>query len=346
MFGTRDKVSLFGRFKAVPKRRLARVLSGLGTTVQRDLTRSSTHLVIGENSASAFETVTARLSRARARGIRVLSETELLGQLAGGAREAATVPASTVPGQNPEFVGVLHAFGLITLEDQQIAFKDAETLRTAAGLLRDGLSEADTIKTLLDRRESPKGRHRVVVSPSGTPMLEWEDGVTTLSGQRMLDLDEGDDLEDLFEQALEAEALGDLRAAARLFETCAQNDRKDALAAFNLGNVRWSMADQAGAKLAFQQAIARDPRLSEAHYNIAGVLEQMGDAAAAKVHLHQALAIDDRYVEALFNLAQLELAAEAWPEARTRFQRFLELGPHHDLASKARQALKLIAISG
>lgn len=345
MLGKRDKVSLFGRFSAVPKRRLARVLAGQGATVQRDLTRSSTHLIIGENSVGVLDAVEDRLSRAHARAITVHGEAELLTLLAGGDAPDATVPIGTVPGLAPDLARLLHAFGLILFADGNVAFKDAATLRTAASLLDDGMSRGDMVLALLDRRESPQGRHKVVVGPSGAPMLEWEDGVTTLSGQRLLDLEEGDDLEDLFEQALDAEAMGDLLGAARLFETCVQNDRKDALAAFNLGNVRWTMGQHDGAKLAFQQAIARDGGLSEAHYNIAGVLEQMGYTGAAKEHLRQALSIDDRYAEAAFNLAQLELESNDLVAARRRFEHFLSLRPTDDLAAKARQALKLIAIS-
>ena len=345
MFGKRDKVSLFGRFRAVPKRRIGRVLAGLGATIQRDLTRSSTQLVIGEASVNALDAVDDRLRRARARGITVYGEAQLLTLLAGGDIDPTTVPVSTVQGIDADLAPTLHAFGLISLSGDQIAFKDAATLRTATGLARDGMSRSDVILALLDRRESPKGRHRLVIGPTGAPMLEWEDGVTTLSGQHLLDLDEADDLDDLFEQALEAEAIGDLPGAARLFETCVQNDRKDALAAFNLGNVRQAMGDHTAAKLAFQQSIARDPRLSEAHYNIALVLEQMGDARAAKEHLRQALDVDGGYSEALFNLAQLELASGNRAAAREKFERFLALRPTDDLAIKARQALKLIAIS-
>jgi tetratricopeptide (TPR) repeat protein len=174
-------------------------------------------------------------------------------------------------------------------------------------------------------------------------MLEWDDGVTTLSGQHVLPLEDETDLDDLFEQALDAEASGDLITAARFFETCAKADSKDALALFNLGNVRWAMDDLKGATLAFQQAIARDQRLTEAHFNLAGVREQAEDAAAARDHLKTALVLDPRYPDALFNLAQLELADENLLEAKGLFERCIVAVSEGPLKDNAQRALRLIA---
>ncbi|MEO1027384.1 MAG: BRCT domain-containing protein, partial [Pseudomonadota bacterium] len=53
--GKGDRVTLFGRFEAVPKKRLSRLVSETGAKPLRDLTRASTHLVVGVGALSAFD---------------------------------------------------------------------------------------------------------------------------------------------------------------------------------------------------------------------------------------------------------------------------------------------------
>ncbi|MEM9342689.1 MAG: tetratricopeptide repeat protein [Pseudomonadota bacterium] len=345
MLGQGDRVTLFGRFRALPKRKVERLLVERGAKPLRDLTRASTHLVIGEGALRAFDAVLERLLAAEDRALPAISEGRLLSGLSGEDPKPATVPTQSVAPVGPELRQLLAAFGLITYRDGCIAFQDAATYKAASGLDQDGMAWPDIVQALLDRREAPKGRHQVIIGANGRAMLQWEDGVTTLSGQHVLPLDEGDGLDDVFEQAIEAEGLGDLPQAERLFETCAQMDRRDAVASFNLGNVRRALGDPEGAQLAFRQAIARDPRLAEAHYNLAGVLEEAGNAAAAKSHLRAAHSVDPAYPEALFNLAQLELADENRGEAKVLFERFLSNETNSRLREKAQQALQLIALA-
>ncbi len=144
---------------------------------------------------------------------------------------------------------------------------------------------------------------------TGRAVLEWEDGITTLSGQFMLPLDEGDSVETLVEEALDAEASGNLATALRRFETCARADRRDPVVPFNLGDVQTTLGDMRAARLSYERAIDRDPRFAEAHFNLAGVLERLGDFDNAMRHLRLAVAADEEFLEALFKLAQLERAA-------------------------------------
>lgn len=344
--GKGDKVALFGRFRRAPKKRLESILAERGARPLRDLTRATTHLVIGEAALSAFDALLDRLGIAETQGVRILGERRLLGILSGKpATSPAAVPAESVALLSPELLRLLDAFDLITLADGKVTFRDAAVLRSAESLDRDGMEWPDLVRALFDQRESPKGRHRLVTGADGTAMLEWDDGVTTLSGQHLLPLEDGDGLDDVFERALDAENNGELQLAARLFETCAQVDRKDALASFNLGNVRRTLGDLPGARLAFQQAIGRDPRLAEAHYNLAEVLELEGARPEAKAHLRRATEIDRNYADALFNLAQLELAEENWLDAKVLFERVLASGAAGGLEPKAEKGLRLISLA-
>lgn len=344
--GKGDKVALFGRFRELPKKRLEGILAEQGAKPLRDLTRASTHLVVGEAALSAFDALSDRLEIAGKRGLPILGERRLLRLLSGNDNAPpAVVPVESAAGLSPDLLSLLGAFDLITLENAHVSFRDAAVLKNADSLERNGMAWPDILRALLDQRESPKGRHRIVAGPDGTAMLEWDDGVTTLSGQHVLPLEDGDALDDVFERALEAENTGDLALAARLFETCAQMNRKDALASFNLGNVRRTLGDLPGARLAFQQAIGRDRRFAEAHFNLADILEAEGDLAQAKSSLRQATKIDKTYADALFNLAQLELADENWLEAKVLFERTLASGAAGALEPKAEKGLRLISLA-
>lgn len=258
---------------------------------------------------------------------------------------APTVPLENVARLSDALLALLEAFDLVCHAEGQVAFQDATVLKVASGLEDEGQDHAAIVRALLDRRAAPRGRHHVGLGADGRAVLIWQDGVTEMDGQGMLALDEGDRVDDLFEQALDAEALGDLNAAQKLFETCAQMNRLDALASFNLGNIRRELGDYDGAVMAFRQAVARDPGLAEASYNLAGVLERQGDIPAAKSALQAAIAADSSFAEALFNLAQLELSAENWLEAKVLFERFLATGFSGPLVGKAEKALRLVSLA-
>lgn len=341
-----DKVTLFGRFRALPKKRLETLIVECGAKPLRDLTRAATHLVVGEAALSAFDSLLDRLEIAEKQDVRIFGEGRLLAILSGKSdAESAGVPADRAAALPPELLRLLNAFDLITLSGGAVTFRDAAVLKSAESLDREGMDWPDIVRALLEQRDSPKGRHRIVTGPNGTAMLEWEDGVTTLSGQHVLPLEDGDGLDDVFERALDAENNGDLQLAARLFETCAQVDRKDALASFNLGNVRRTLGDFPGAGLAFQQAIGRDRRLAEAYFNLADILELEGASSDAKSYLRQAIEIDKNYADALFNLAQMELADDNWLGAKVLFERLLASGKAGGLQAKAEKGLHLISLA-
>ena len=99
----------------------------------------------------------------------------------------------------------------------------------------------------------------------------------------MLPLDEDHaSLDDLFEAAALAEASGELDEAARLYDLCARADRSDAIAPYNLANIRLAQGARDEAALAYQRALARDPRFVEARYNLAQALEAARQASTRR----------------------------------------------------------------
>jgi tetratricopeptide (TPR) repeat protein len=345
----RDRaIALYGRFSQGVRERLARDIEAAGGQVARDLTRRSDALVVGALATVLIDSgaLGARLATARERGVPVLSERAFAAALAGAPpRPAATLPLATAladTGLTRDDAALLAAFDLIVLGDDACRFGDAQVLRTAAELIAAGRTRADVVRILARARDlSPRGRHRIVLTPAGEAALQWPDGLTTLEGQGVLPLadDAHDSLDDLFEGAALAEADGDFAEAARLYDQCARADRKDPVAPYNLGNIRLAQGAHDQAALAYQQALARDPRFAEARYNLAQALEAADKPGPAAGELTRLLAADPTHADAVFNLAQLQMKAGDMEAARGLYERYLTLDPPADWAATARRAI-------
>ncbi|MEO9827206.1 MAG: tetratricopeptide repeat protein [Paracoccaceae bacterium] len=348
MLGAADKVSLFGRFRLQRRDDIARRIWDLGGQTVKDLTRATTLFVVGSGAQNLLPDgrLGRRLSEAKARGVPVIGEARLLSLLDGKEATVASLPIARVAVISDELTDVLNAFDLIHLQDDQVAFADSDTIKNAARLEARDMTPVEILTALRRRTSSPRGRHQLGADAHGQPVLEWEDGITNLSGQGMLRLDDSDTLDGLFEQGLEAELEGDLETAARIYETCALSDKRDPISPYNLGNVRAAQGRLADARIAFERAIARDENFAEAFFNLAGILETEGRSQEASERLRQAIKVDPNYPDPMFNLAQLAMQHEDITQAEDYFRRYLNLvGGEGELAKKARKALHLIDIN-
>jgi tetratricopeptide (TPR) repeat protein len=349
----RDRaVALYGRFSPGVRERLVVQIVRGGGHVARDLTRGSHLLVVGALATTLIDSgaLSARLRSAAERGVPVKGERAFATGLAGEEPAAATLPMPTALAQIPltrDDADVLAAFDLIVIERDNCRFGDAATLRTAGELLSRGRSLADAVRILTRARDlAPLGRHRVVLTGSGEAALQWQDGLTTLEGQGYFPLDEDHaTIEDLFEGAALAEANGELDDAVRLYDMCGRADRSDAIAPYNLGNIRLAQGFHDQAVLAYQQALARDAGFVEARYNLAQALEAAGKAAAARTELGRVLDADPDHADALFNLAQLRMKVGEMGSAKALYERYLALDPPDDWAATARKAILYCAAS-
>jgi len=340
-------LALYGRFSPGVRDRFQAEIVRRGGAVTRDLTRRSDALVIGALATALIDNgaLGVRLCAAQARGVPVRGERAFAAELAGQKTEgAATLPLAAALAQTPltrEDADVLAAFDLIEVADEKYRFADAGVIRTAAELVGHGRTRADVVQILKRARDlAPIGRHKIVLTPSGEAALQWDDGLTTLEGQGRLPLDEEHaTLEDLFEAAAIAEADGEFDEAARLYDMCARGDRKDAIAPYNLANIRLAEGVYDEAALGYQQALARDAGFAEARYNLAQALEATGKGDAAAVELGRVLDADPTHSDAVFNLAQLRLQAGELDEARALYERYLALDPPADWAATARKAI-------
>jgi tetratricopeptide (TPR) repeat protein len=344
-------VALYGRFSAGVRERLAGAVTQAGGEVARDLMLSGDVLVVGGLATALIDSgaLPARLAAARGRGVPVYGERAFAAALAGEAPEvAATLPLATALGQSGlsrEDADMLAAFDLVMLEGEACRFGDASVLRTMAELLAAGRSRAEAVRILSRARDlAPRGRHRIVLTPGGEAALQWEDGVTTLDGQGVLQLAEDhESLDDLFQAAALALAVGETEEAARLYDSCARADRKDPIALYNIGNIRLGEGALSDAIFAYRRALGRDPRFVEARYNLAQALEAAGQPGAAALELVRVLNAAPKHADAIFNLAQLRMAAGAMAEAKGLYERYLTLDPPADWAATARTAIAYCA---
>jgi tetratricopeptide (TPR) repeat protein len=344
----RDRaLALYGRFSPGARDRFQQTIISAGGAVTRDLTRASVSLVVGARAISLIDSgaLPARLRLARARGLPIRGERGFTAELADEPAEAkATLALPTAlsgTGLTPDDADLLAAFDLAHLDGDYCRFRDVSAFRTAGELLFDGSSLGEVVTILIRARDqSPRGRHKIVVTRSGDPALRWEDGLTTLEGQGFLPLEEDHaTVDDLFEAASIAEANGELDEAARLYDQCARADKRDAIAPYNYANIRMAQGEPADAAMAYQRALSRDPRLIEARYNLSEALEAGGKVEGAASELDRVLAADPGYADAVFNLARLRMKLGAMAEAKALYERYLTLGPPDDWAATARKAI-------
>jgi tetratricopeptide (TPR) repeat protein len=340
-------VALYGRFLPGQRERLHREIVQAGGIVARDMTDRSDLLVVGGLATALVDSgvLITRLVAARLRRLPVTGERAFAATLAGKNPERATLPLSTVL-SNLTFArrdaDVLAAFDLIHLERDNCRFADAEVIRSAAKLVGAGRSLGDAVRILIRVRDlAPRGRYKIVLTATNEAALEWADGLTSLEGQGLFPFDKANaTLDDLFEAAAFAESTGDLDEAAWVYDLCVRADRSDAIAPYNLGNIRLAQHKYDEAALAYQRALARDGRLAEARYNLAQALEAGGKLDAAAVELERLVEEDPDHADATFNLAQIKMDRGDLAAAQSLFERYLAMNPPSDWDQTARKALR------
>jgi tetratricopeptide (TPR) repeat protein len=343
---SRRSVALYGRFSAGTRERLRHEIVRRGGTVARDLTHRSDFLVVGALATALIDpgSLGQRLEAAGKRRIPVMGEKSFAAALAGEPGEDATLPLATALAPTRLTVDdaqILAAFDLIALAGANCRFGDAATIRTASDLAGKKRSLADIVRILARARDlAPLGRHRIVLTAAGDAALQWDSGLTTLEGQGYLPLDaEQAGVDELFEQAELNEAAGDREGAARLYEKCANADRSDPIAPYNLGNIRLAGGRHGDAAAAYARALARDPDFVEARYNLALALEASEKLTQAAEELARVLELEPAHADAVFNLAQLHMKSGNILAAKILYERYLSLDPPDDWAATARKAI-------
>ena len=344
-------VALYGRFSAGRREAIREEIARRGGIVARDLMRRSDFLVVGALATALIDcgVLISRIRTARKRGVPVLGERAFEKALVDELRQDdATFPLATVLASTPltsDDAEILAAFDLIALGNGNCRFSDAGTIRAAGEIVAQGRSLADAVRMLLEAREhAPSGRRKLVVTRSGDAALQWDDGLSNLQGQGLLPFGaEPPGVDELFEAAVLSEAAGESEEAAGLYDMCARAERSDAIALYNLGNIRLAQKRHRDAIVAYHRALARDSGLSEARYNLAIAFEASGKLEEASAELARLLTADPDYADAVFNRAQLLMKSGEIAAARTLYERYLTLDPPADFAATARKAITYCA---
>lgn len=211
------------------------------------------------------------------------------------------------------------------------SFQDLALLRTAAELLRAGLSTRRVTKTLrLIREQLPEGRplsavrilvngQRVVVKDR---LSSWEPetrqgtfdfDVQALSRKvapKIVTPSEAAPSRtpaapDLYESALNLELAGRTDEARAAYAAALQLDPKLVSARINLGRLLHAEKRFAEAELHYRAALEQDPESAMAAFNLGVALEDQGRTEAAAEAYGRALSVDQRHADAHFNLSRL-----------------------------------------
>jgi tetratricopeptide (TPR) repeat protein len=363
MLALAGTISIIGRLSALPASVVAREVAARGGTLQRGLSRQTSVVVVARGSVRqlAGGRLQAKIARADQQGALCVSEGAFLRAL--DLLPAAVPAPGALPldalaekvGLAPEVVRLLVLFDLIEPREGQCSFRDLVSAREVARLLHEGTGLPAILATAeqATRREPgtqdhPLTRLKLVGDGAGQLARRIDGALVELDGQLRLPLPRADNpsVDELFENAEEAEQAGDLVTAEALYRRCVAIDKNDAIALFNLANVLCAQHRGAAAKLYLQLAASLDPGLAEAWYNLALLLDAEGHKDAARRSFERAIEADPDYADPLYNLAHLEFEAGAFGKARDLWRRYLTLDPDSEWARKARHGLALCQRQG
>ncbi len=352
-------VTILGRLAALPNRVAAAEIGRRGGVARRALAQQTTLVAIGRHAASqlADGRLQAKLARADQQGAPCLSENALLRALdllAPAVPVAAAVRLEELAdkaGLEPALVRLLVLFDVIQPnEDGALGFRDLVAAREVGRLLEAGLGLTAIIQGTataggrqLAADDHPLARLKLVCDDSGQLARRIEGCLAELDGQLRLPLANpgNPSVDEVFEDAEDAEQAGDLRAAEALYRRCVGLDKSDPIAPFNLANVLREQGREREAKAYLQLALAIDPKFADAWYNLALLLDAEGRKDLARAYLERAGSADPDYADPLYRLAQLHFEAGELAAAGRLWQRYLRLDPDSEWSRLARHGLAL-----
>lgn len=242
----------------------------------------------------------------------------------------------------------LALFDVIGTGGDRFAYRDLAVARQVAALLAQGSAPRRVVEAAwtLGARGLRLSEMRLAPAPWGEVMHRVGDSMARLDGQFALVFDEfGHGAEASLAQALASEEEGALEEAERWYRRAVQADRRNPLAAYNLGNVLAALGRDAEAVIAFQQALSLDPDLAEAAFNRAVLVEARGETERAISLYRETVASHPAYGQALYNLARLLTQEERHAEALPLWERFVALSPTDPDVGHARRAAALCRMS-
>ena len=342
-------VTFIGRLDALSRGLACRAVMSAGGVVRRGITRRTSVCVVGHGALCQLPRLEQRLEVAWKNGAAVLSENAFLrrAMILAASSDQRTFDAAEIASRSgiaPEHLRLLVLFDIVEPSGGRFGLRDLLVVRSVRTLLADGLHIADVLRELACARTAlDRLPPNLFGDNAGHVAVRLGERVSEISGQLRLPLAASDDcsVDELFEQAEEAEDLGDWSKAERLYRRYVDRDRKDPTAAYNLGNMLYRLGRGCEARLWLRHAVGLDPAFAEGWYNLSLIERASGDRHAACRHLEQALAADPMFADAMFNLAVLRFESGEHAAAEALWGRYLEHDGGSEWARKARCGLTL-----
>ena len=258
-------------------------------------------------------------------------------------------------------------------------FTDLVGVKAAKDLLAAGLSmqqvrkNLDSLRAALPRDASPAARLRIcsdgetivaiaddvafeprtgqVVMAFNLPALAGQltaigtppEGVPTAVDDEPTEAQDGISAYRCFLEACAAEDGGDETLAEHLYRQTLELQPSLAAARTNLGNLCYRRGELAAARALYEEALEHEPHQAEARYNLGNLLEDLGETELAIAELRRVtLAVPD-FADAHYNLGLLLARVGGMAQAQRHLQRYLELDPESEWASRARAYLTDLA---
>jgi arylsulfatase A-like enzyme/Tfp pilus assembly protein PilF len=120
---------------------------------------------------------------------------------------------------------------------------------------------------------------------------------------------------------------GRTREALDVFARARAADPSSGLADANIATVYLMQGDRASAAAGFRKALATDPTLARAYNGLGVVAAEQGDFGAAVEAWQHAVTLDPRDYQALYNLGDALIRLGRSAEARTYWERYLNIVP-------------------
>ncbi|MEM8948563.1 MAG: tetratricopeptide repeat protein [Pseudomonadota bacterium] len=357
-------ITIVGRLAAVASERAFDAVVAAGGVVRRGQPRHGGILVIGRQAFRQLDRggLRRRIQAADEAGARCISEImflEALGLLERAPTAAGVVDLEHLPdktGLDADTLRLLILFDIIRPSANQCSFRDLVAAREVARLLGEGISLGDVIEGASRiagsrpqrhagpfQQDQPLARLRLVSDQYGQIAHQIGSTLADLDGQLRLPLPDADNpsIDELFEAAEEAEWLGELPVAAKLYKRCMRLDRKDPIASFNLANVLRESDDIEGAVFHLRIALGLDPYFADAWYNLALIMDGKGEKRAAMEGFERATQADPDYADPIYNLAQLHFDDENYAEAEQLWTRYIALDSESEWSRRARYGIAL-----
>jgi tetratricopeptide (TPR) repeat protein len=347
------KIAFTGRLASMKRADAFAVVRKHGGTPRRGVTKSTSHLIVGQLGWPLLGDgrPSTSLSRAKSYGVPILSERRFLewvGQavLDNEARAYTAEQIASLSGLPTDVIGQLSAFGVLHPRDGRYRFRDLASARQVAELFDTGVTLSVITKSLSEIQkwlpDAGLSNLRLFPASRDAILVEHLKGRTDKKGQFVLPITEPQDNPDaLFEQAQAAEETYDAETAERLYRRVMKIDPDDPAAAFNLGNLLRSTGRKVDAESAYRAATKADPSFVEAWYNLADLLDDQGRTDNAIACLRHALVVDPAHADSLFNIALLLQRLENHNEAADYWRRYIALDSSSPWAARAKRALKL-----